>query len=635
MRRSGVRGFGGWVLGAFALANCGKGSAGGPTGTVQDFVCDAPMQDAVSNDTETKTEFTITDAAWDETAVRQVLQVFAFGGLASDAQIQAWADMAPADAIKEMLTFDTVNDKLSPPDPTIAMPLTRANGSMRCLSQLFARNNPDNPIRDKERAGYAIDQWSSPSKTWWMASHVRGLNPVRQRIGLFETNYHMAVSQNAGVTNQQLVTYYDGIMTALARGDAYEDVLRASALTAAIAQQYHHATNVYQNGKFQGNEDFGREYHQLFFGIVGRYDDAYTDAKANYHELVAIPNTAKALTGMSLGTTTETSDQITYGDHDHWQGTLDILEHPIDGNNTKDRIVALSPLAIAMPESLDNLPVRIIRMLADDLLDPESTDVGVQDRVAKVRKLWAGMAKKNLLEFLRKYAISNAFHDAARVKYWTSIERNLLLVNQLDVGNAEAYLDEYSPASFTGSEDVTVFRPAHDVFGGQTGLEAAVTADVFRNAYNRAVDASWSLTRVDETTNGTTIWKKDWTPLVPKDAGGKVRVKATTEWLWQRVFADGLANLGTLERAHLYAILASGTDLAYWIDPSNPTQVYAKADLETSNALKTQVAGAEQALIRLDDPDPKVASDAGYRLSLALNFMSSLPYMFAQQGVSK
>lgn len=635
MRRSGVRGFGALVLGGFAVASCGKGSEGGPTGTVQDFVCDAPMQDAVSNDTETKTEFTISDAAWDETAVRQVLQVFAFGGFATDAQILAWADMPPADAIKEMLTFDTVNEKLSPPDPAIAMPLTRANGSLRCLSQLFARNNPDNAIRERERAGYAVDQWAAPSKTWWMASHVRGLNPVRQRIGLFETNYHMAVSQNAGVTNRQLITYYDGIMTALARGDAYQDVLQSAALTAAIAQQYHHATNVYKDGKFQGNEDFGREYHQLFFGIVGRYDDAYVDPKTNYHELVAIPNTAKALTGMSLGKTDATTDQITYGDHDHWQGTLDILEHPIDGNTTKERLAALSPLAIATPESLDNLPVNTIRTLADDLLDPESTDSGVQARVVKVRKIWAGMAKKNLLEFLRKYAISTAFHDAARVKYWTSIERNLLVVNQLSVGNAEAYLDEYSPAGFTGSEDVSVFRPAHDVFGGQTGREAAVTADVFRNAYNRSVDASWSLTRVDETTNGNTVWTKAWAPLVPKDSGGKVRVKATAEWLWQRFFADGLANFGTLERAHLYAILASGTDLAYWIDPSNPTQVYSKDDLETSMTLKTQVAGAEQALIRLDDPDPKVASNAGYRLSLAVNFMSSLPYMFAQQGVSK
>lgn len=634
MRRIGVRVLGLAMLGVVSLPSCG-GDDGGPKGSVTDYLCDVPMVDAVSNDTETKTALTISDAAWDETAVRQVLHVFAFGGFASDAQIRAWADMPPADAIKEILTFDTVNEKLSPPDASFAVPFTRENGSLRCLSGLFSRNNVDNPIRVADRDGFKLGSWSSPSHTWWMAAHLRGLNPVRQRIGLFETNYHMSVSQNASVTNLQLYTYYDGIMAGLARGDAYQDVLQSAALTAAIAQQYHHKGNAYKDGKFQGNEDFGREYHQLFFGIVGKYDDAYTGDKAGYHELVAIPNTAKALTGMIVGDVDTSSDQISYGDHDHWQGTLDILESPIDGDNSKQRFSKLSPLAIATQESLDALPVLIIRFLADDRLDPASADPAVMVRVAKVRQLWAGMPKKNLLEFLRKYAISTAFHDQARVKYWTSVERNLLLVNLMNVGNAESFLDLYDPESFTSNEDVTVFRPAHDVFGGQTGEEAAATADVFRNAYNRAVDASWSLTRVEETSGGSTVWKKDWAPIVPKDDGGKVRVKATAEWLWQRMFADGLANFGTLERAHLYAILASGKDLGYWIDEADPTHVYSKDDLETSVTLKTQVAGAEQALIRLDDADPKVAQSANYRLSLAVNFLSSLPYMFAQQGVTR
>jgi hypothetical protein len=633
MRRIGARSLGLLSLSALTLAHCGGDD--GPKGSVTDYVCDVPMTETVSNDTETKTAFTISDAAWDETAVRQVLHVFAFGGFASDAQIRAWADMPPTDAIKEMLTLDPVNEKLSPRDPSFVVPLERKNGTLRCLSGLFTRNNVDNPIRADDRANYQLDAWSAPSRVWWMAAHLRGLNPVRQRVGLFETNYHMSVSQNAGVTNQQLLTYYDGIMNALARGDAYQDVLEWSALTAAVAQQYHHKGNAYVDGKFVGNEDFGREYHQLFFGIVGKYDDAYTGDKAGYHELVTIPNTAKALTGMIVGAASTDSDQISYGDHDHWQGTLDILEHPIDGDDAKQRFDKLSPIAIATQESLDALPVIIVRVLADDLLDPASADPNVQARVDQVRQIWAGMPKKNLLEFLRKYAISTAFHDAHRVKFWTSVERNLLLVNLINTGNAESFLDEYDAEYFTSMEDVTVFRPAHDVFGGQTGQEAAKTADVFRNAYNRSVDSSWSLTRTDETSGSTTTWKKDWAPYVPKDDGGKVRVKATAEWLWQHMFADGLANLGTLERAHLYAILASGHDLAYWIDEADPTHVYSKADLETSNTLKTQVAGAEQALIRLDDPDPDVAKQASYRISLAVNFLSSLPYMFAQQGVSK
>ena len=53
---------------------------------------------------------------WGEIQVRRVLQTFAFGGLASDAQITAWAAMKPQRAIVEMLSFDAVNNKLSPPE---------------------------------------------------------------------------------------------------------------------------------------------------------------------------------------------------------------------------------------------------------------------------------------------------------------------------------------------------------------------------------------------------------------------------------------------------------------------------------------------------------------------------------------
>lgn len=49
----------------------------------------------------------ISDASWTETAVRKVLHIFAFGGHASDSQVQAWADMPPDRAIAEMLTTST------------------------------------------------------------------------------------------------------------------------------------------------------------------------------------------------------------------------------------------------------------------------------------------------------------------------------------------------------------------------------------------------------------------------------------------------------------------------------------------------------------------------------------------------
>jgi len=57
----------------------------------------------------------IGNAQWDDTAVRKVLRTFAYGGQAGEVQIHRWANMTPRAAIVEMLTFDTTNDKLSPP----------------------------------------------------------------------------------------------------------------------------------------------------------------------------------------------------------------------------------------------------------------------------------------------------------------------------------------------------------------------------------------------------------------------------------------------------------------------------------------------------------------------------------------
>ena len=59
----------------------------------------------------------ISGAAWGATAVRQVLRVFAFGSHAPDAQIHAWADMEPLEAIRQILVVTPNHDLLSPPDP--------------------------------------------------------------------------------------------------------------------------------------------------------------------------------------------------------------------------------------------------------------------------------------------------------------------------------------------------------------------------------------------------------------------------------------------------------------------------------------------------------------------------------------
>ncbi len=65
-------------------------------------------------------DFYLDEAAWSESPVRRVLHVFACGGAATDAQIAAWLNMAPVDAIREMLTFDAVNPRLSPVEDVTA-----------------------------------------------------------------------------------------------------------------------------------------------------------------------------------------------------------------------------------------------------------------------------------------------------------------------------------------------------------------------------------------------------------------------------------------------------------------------------------------------------------------------------------
>lgn len=612
-----------WVA---LLAVLGAAACEDDAATFNGYQCATPAAaEAPDNDTAT-TASTVSDMAWDETAVRQVLHVFAFGGFATDAQITRWADQPPATAIREIISFGTVNPALSPAPPD-GLPVRPENGNLRCLAGQFSSGAPDNPVPPANRAGFAIDASDAVAPAWLLAVRLRGLNPVRQRVGFIETNYHMAVSFNAGVSNRQIAAYYDTITDDLARDLPYETVLTHAALSPVVAQQYNHRNNVYRDGRFYGNEDFGREYHQLFFGILGTYDDGYTGERADLHEMVSIPSTARALTDMQVPQETPRRDTITYGEAQHWQGPLQILESRVEGANARARLEALAPIAARHPESLANLPIILVRFLADDALDPDSADPGVQARVATVRALWAATPRRSLRTFLRRYAISTAFHNPGRVKYWTSVERNVLINNLSSLTNADAWRDVYTPRNWISGEDVQLFCPSHDVFGGQTGREAATTASVFAAAYNRSVDAYWSLTRTNDTG-----WTKDWSAAVPRGADGRFRVRATAEWLWQRYVADGIANLGPLERAHLYALLASGRDLASWIDNAAPEAVYTLEQVRASPQVRDTVNGAEMALIQLDGTNSMERQQANYRVSLAVNFIVATPFFMAQRA---
>ncbi len=568
----------------------------------------------------------VSDSDWDEDAVRKVLQTFAFGGFASTQQIQAWADMPPGAAIVEMITFDASNPKLSPAESFDQ--LDTVDAKMSCFSKLWSYPHRQNKMPTDKRERFLLDTWNSPSKIWLHMVSKRGLNPVRQRIGIWATNYHLAVNLNVGVNFRQVVQYYDDITQDLALKKPFQDVLQNAALSAAVATQYGHRENRFRDGKFFGNDDFAREYFQLFFGILGSSAN-YT---ADYHESVTIPNMARALTDIRVPYITFSSgaegyDSISHIATDyHYLGDLEILKTNISGANAREKLATLSQLAIANEESLANLPVMIISTLADDKMSAANK--------THVRAIWAGLAQKDLLPFLRKYAISTAFHSADRVKYWTSLERNILQSNLTTLSNFESYQEYYNTEWRMNEETFELFRPSHNVFGHQTGLEAASSSTPFQLNYERNLRDYWFFARSSDRTYG---WKKDWTSLIKKNEQGQYAVQDVAEFLWHHYLADRLKNFGTLEKYHLYSLLASGLDLATFIDAENPLHTYTETELET--ALSTPTVGLGKTLTELSKSVLQLESSEAwpkerdnYRIGLAIDFILATPFAFAQEG---
>ena len=422
---------------------------------------------------------TVTD--WNNTAVRKVLQTFAYGGFATDKQIKTWAAMPPQQAIQEILTFDPVNPKLSPSEDSSYL----HGDNLEAMQTFWGSAQNDNPVRSDKQANYQFVvanaqgvktiSYSNLQTTWVQAVTTRGLNPFLHRVGFYLTNYHMALSLHktrAGLMRD----YYDRTIEALSQGKDFIDVLAQAATSAATAYAYGHQWNWYNNNthRFYGNDDFAREFHQLFFRIQGSTEDQ------DYHENTTIEHTAWALTGMRLdysnpwdtGNADWMAAPIDFSDHTyikgdgtpitvknqslHHQGDLEILHATITGSNAKEKIYNLARVAGYHPESLDNIPVTIIDFFADDNLNAE--------KIADIRAAWRAQEPKLLLEFLRSYAISTTFHREDTVKYRSAFDRNLLLQNLNTVDNLESFSRSELPIAQMRNEGAEVFIPAHDVF---------------------------------------------------------------------------------------------------------------------------------------------------------------------------
>ena len=596
---------------------------------------------------------TIKARDWGETPVRKILQAFAWGGLATDAQIAAWADMSPEAAVAGMLTFDAVNPGLSPPGAGDDSSLHC--GSLEALQGFWSSDDPGNIMKYADRYRYATLNGSQDlstvnlQRTWTKAISTRGCNPFLYKMVLYLTNYHASIS--AHKTRAGLIrSYHDDIMLALTEGADFVEVMRIAASHAAVARAYGHQSSRYYNGSdtFSGTDDFGREFHQLFFRIQGETEDM------DYHEDTTIEHTAWMLSGMNLGKVTGAyssdpssdwsvapivSDDYTddtgrniRNRHFHYHSPegagscLEILHADICGATADEKIAALAPVAAAHPESMDNVPVYMIDFFADDNLD--------EIKVAALRSAWDD-ANYDILTFVRAYAISTAFHDSDTYKYRTAFDRNLVLQSAHTLDNEENFSRQHydSPFYRMREQGVEVFEPAHDVFGGQTGYQAGTNRYIFKDAFWATIN---SPDFYDDTSDPYTLeeggaeytWYKNWESVIPQNADGEHVVGEVAAWLWNRFIGDGGKNFDPIARAQVQALLAAGRDFAYMVDPDNPDAVYSRADITRKKgvARATDEANAGVSMTGLSQ------FNFNRRVGLAVNFISMTPYAFAMEG---
>ncbi len=574
----------------------------------------------------------IPQADWTETSIRKILHIFAFGGHTSDEQISKWASMPPEQAIEEILTLYPVNYLLSPAQGDTAHIHAK---TLLSLSKHWSSTYSE--IRPGLRHEYDVEtELNAAVCTWITASTKSGLNPFFHKIGLFETNYHMAVNQDKDLSVKELIGYYDRIMIEHSKRTPYQKVLAAAAISPAIAQQYKHNENTFEDGQFFGNEDFAREIHQLFFGILGEseiQDPAFSsylnlhnyDKYSDYHEFVSVRNTARALTDMK---TEGEEDQITYGTENHHNESLEILGRSIPGLNAKEKIEELVDYDIEHPESLKYLPLIITKVLADDSMDESTEQV--------VSEAWRSMESKDFLRFLRSYAISTTFHNSRRVKFLNSFDRNLVYHNTTHHSNLVSYNDTSILAKLLTKEGALFFKPSHNVFGGQTGLEASESSKILKEAFNT------SSTRHGETIDsrgiyGDKAWERDWGVEISRQDTNDYEVEKVAEFLWQKLIADGLKNLGILERAEIYALLAVGRDFSSVVDSNNPERTYSAEEIIVDAEINSKYQNLSKTkLSYLDNyKDNRNINrwEDNYRVGMALAFMAATPYMFAQEGL--
>ena len=589
---------------------------------------------------------------WNTSSVRRVLQAFAFGGHATDAQIERWARMVPEKAAIQMLNFEAVNKRLSAPDDDAA---AFQCTSMAELQHLWGSDDPANPVRQFDRSYYSmlnedLEQLSPIGLylTWPRAMHTRGCNLFLHKTAFYLTNYHASIHvQNAGVG--LIRDYYDDTVTALMESSNFGDLMYQAAINGALALAYgHFASYVHPStGEFFGNDDFAREYFQLLFGIQGTMEDP------EYHEGVTIENNARLLTGMLLDAEPDRFGsiarqdwlltEIDFSDHvdeagreiynhtahidfrDGPQSCLEILHQQICGATADAKLRALGQVAASHPESMANIPLKLVRFFGDTVITPKEAK-GLQ-------AAWKA-AELDILRFLRGYAISTQFHADNSFKYWSAFERNLIMHNAATLDNEESFAKPFflGPTVPMLEQNALVFAPIRDVFGGQTGNDAANDRFSFRSAWSQNVDNPDALGTAEQfyqlaEDGAPQLWRKDWSTVIPTNAAGDHIVGEVAQWLWQRFIADRGANFDAIAQAQVHALLATGFDFAAVVDRDNVDALYSSEDLEDGFAAEVNRELAAT-VMNFADREEQI------RVGMAVNFITMLPYAFARTGES-
>ncbi len=592
---------------------------------------------------------------WNRAAVRKVLHTFAFGGFATDQQIAKWARMKPYQAIRQMLTFRYINRRLSPPDPWIK----GRDSTLESLQNFWSSNRASNPVRDDRAHEYAplsedgtgLRGWVIPY-AWVQAVNTRGVNPFLHKMALYLSNYHMAISME-NATPGLMRQYYDDFIVNLQNGDTFTRIQAKAAQSAAVAAAYGHQYNGIWNGEFHGNDDFAREFHQLFFRIPGETENPH------YHENVTIENTARLLTGMRVdrdrnayGARSEYGalvGPIRFTDHNdpagnflqnrstHNSRCLQILNSAVRkknicGKTAKVKIARLAKHAAKHPEAMDNIPVYMIGFFADDNLTPE--------KILKIRYEWKKNKNKGVLRFLRRYAISRTFHSADTYKFLNSFDRNLIAKNMNTLSNEESFARNVRADWRLNDQQATIFSPISNVFGGQTGQQAASNPNLFRKAYAANVNNPWyfnGLTVESTAENGLKRdWAKNWGAIIPNPKGKRFRyVDDVGRWLWQR-FTTDQSNFNLAARAQVFSILATGRDFGYraWEEGliSDMDQVLTKNDIRQNADLMALHEEHQDTKIQIDHKNRWERQKWNYRIGIAVNFITATPFMFAMEG---